>query len=154
MSRAGFLPLPACRALGLPHHKASFPGGPRSGSWIPLCTEDDSSPWVSVSPSVKMCNWSPKSHPAEILEARNSSSWPGPNVEEQPGPSAGPCWGIWRCFLSSTQGLFPISPQLLPPQGCGSAPTGRQRGFPWWLKALEKASRAIEHAREPCQAME
>lgn len=74
----------------------------------------------------------PKSHPAEILRARHVS------IED------GPFWVIGWYFLSSTQGLPSISPRPLLPQGCGSAPTGRQRGCPSWLKALEKASRAIE----------
>lgn len=46
-----------------------------------------------------------------------------------------------------TQEPFSLRPepgQPLLPQGCGSAPTGRCRGFPWWLKALEKTSRVIE----------
>lgn len=132
-----FLPLPMCRALGLPHREASCPGDPRSGSSLVPCTADHSSARASVSLSVTIQNrtrWSPKSHPAEVPKARNSSSRPGPAVGEQPFRWAE--WGSLEVLPLLPQGaLFHLPQSLL--LMTWLSPHREQRSFPWWPKALE-----------------
>lgn len=60
------------------------------------------------------------------------------------GPSAGPSRGIWRCSLCPLGASLPTSPSPSSSR-MWLSPHWEAEGLPLVVKALDKASRAIEH---------